>query len=891
VLATRPRVIVVDDDAAIRQALHVLLTGEGYDVELAQAPHEAIAIASKGELDVALVDLNYTRDTTSGAEGMDLLARLVEQVPDLPVIVMTAWASLEGAVAAVRRGARDYLEKPWDSERLLRQIAALTELSQAHRYRRNVEDRQRQTRRRGLPDVVHRVAPSDAAILITGEHGTGKELVAQLVHERSKRSDGPLVALNAGAMADGVLESELFGHVRGAFTDAREDRAGCYELAHGGTLFFDELGTMPVAQQTKLLRVLETGEFRPVGSSRTRKADVRIVSATNADLIALADAGAFRHDLLYRLNTVVLRVPPLRERRQDIAVLATHFLARESRRYERSFDGFSAAARAGARGRARGAARPRCADRSGGSRARPASCAAYGRGLRRACGRVGGARWPAARGGRGAGDRASDRAVRWQCESRRRSVGVESVCAVSSIAAAAGAAVNGRSLRVRLLALLVVSSLPLGAWGLAVSLWPQMPAASWWGLGLASVVAAVLVLDRGAERFSSPLRRAANVLHALHAGDYSVRASTKDADEPLGLVLQEVNALARALHEHRQQRNESDALVRKVINATEVAFMSIDPGGNVELLNDTAGRMLAKSTGQSAESLAGRSLRDLGAGALLDGPSDAVVRDPIPGVLGRYQLRRAPFRQGGRSRTLISLSHLDRPLRAEEREASQRVIRVLGHEVNNSLAPIQTLVHAMLRRLERSEIEAETRAVLETSLATIEDRAASLQRFMSAYAKLARLPAPQLGQVDLVALVRSIVALETRVSIELSADESVVISADRDLLAQALINLLRNAAESVLQAREEGLAIEDEVADVRIEMRRGNEEIAVRVVDQGVGLATDANVFTPLFTTKKGGQGIGLVLARDIAEQHGGRVTLANRREGRGCVATLVVAA
>lgn len=356
-LATRPRVIVVDDDAAIRQALHVLLSGEGYDVEVASAPHEALVVAAKGELDVALVDLNYTRDTTSGAEGMDLLGRLVEQVPDLPVIVMTAWASVEGAVAAVRRGARDYLEKPWDSERLLRQIAALCELSQAHRYRRNVEERQRQTRRRGLPelvyesdamaelmDVVRRVAPSDAAILITGEHGTGKELVAQLLHERSKRSEGPLVAVNAGAMADGVLESELFGHVRGAFTDAREDRAGCYELAHGGTLFFDELGTMPVAQQTKLLRVLETGEFRPVGSSRTRKADVRIVSATNADLIALADAGAFRHDLLYRLNTVVLRVPPLRERAQDIPVLAMHFLARESRRYERSFDGFSPAA-------------------------------------------------------------------------------------------------------------------------------------------------------------------------------------------------------------------------------------------------------------------------------------------------------------------------------------------------------------------------------------------------------------------------------------------------------------------------------------------------------------------------------------------------------------------
>jgi DNA-binding NtrC family response regulator len=357
VLATRPRVIVVDDDAAIRQALRVLLTGEGYDVEVAQAPHEALAVACKGEFDVALVDLNYTRDTTSGAEGMDLLGRLLEHVPDLPVIVMTAWASLEGAVEAVRRGARDYLEKPWDSERLLRQIAALSELSQAHRYRRNLEERQRRTRRRGLPelvfesaamselmDVVRRVAPSDAAILITGEHGTGKELVAQLVHESSKRSDGPLVAVNAGAMADGVLESELFGHVRGAFTDARDDRAGCYELAHGGTLFLDELGTMPVTQQTKLLRVLETGEFRPVGSSRTRTADVRIVSATNADLIALADAGAIRHDLLYRLNTVVLTVPPLRERREDIPVLAMHFLARESRRYDRSFDGFTPAA-------------------------------------------------------------------------------------------------------------------------------------------------------------------------------------------------------------------------------------------------------------------------------------------------------------------------------------------------------------------------------------------------------------------------------------------------------------------------------------------------------------------------------------------------------------------
>jgi nitrogen fixation/metabolism regulation signal transduction histidine kinase len=229
-------------------------------------------------------------------------------------------------------------------------------------------------------------------------------------------------------------------------------------------------------------------------------------------------------------------------------------------------------------------------------------------------------------------------------------------------------------------------------------------------------------------------------------------------------------------------------------------------------------------------------------------------------------------------------------LRAEEREASQRLIRVLSHEVNNSLAPIQTLVHAMVRRLERIELAPDTRELFEASLATIDDRSASLQRFMSAYAKLARLPSPQRAGVELLSVVRSVAALETRVQIEVASAELAPIWADRDQLAQALINLVRNAAESVLQAREEGLEMHEEIPDVRIDFRAGPDEIAVLVIDGGVGLAADANIFTPLFTTKKGGHGIGLVLARDIVEQHGGRLALDNRDDGhRGCIATLAL--
>ena len=338
---TQARLLVADDQPDVLEAVRMLARSDGFDVRTATSPAAVLALCEAEDFDVCLLDLNYARDTTSGREGMDLLSRLRELDPALPVVVMTAWGSIEGAIEAVRRGARDYLQKPWDNARLLATLHAQLELRNALRTVNRLDAEAARARQAELPTIVarsramqqvmslvERVAPSSASILITGEHGTGKEVLARVLHASSARRDKAFVAVNAGGISDGVLESELFGHVKGAFTDARSDRTGCFELADGGTLFLDEIANMPHGQQARLLRVLQTGEFHPVGSSRPRKVDVRVLAATNADVVREAAAGRLREDLLYRLNTVEIRLPALRDRRDDIPDLASAFLAR-----------------------------------------------------------------------------------------------------------------------------------------------------------------------------------------------------------------------------------------------------------------------------------------------------------------------------------------------------------------------------------------------------------------------------------------------------------------------------------------------------------------------------------------------------------------------------------
>ena len=343
---TQPLIVIADDQTDIVEALRLLLKAEGYRTVTAHVPEGVLALLEREQADAALIDLNYTRDTTSGREGLDLLSRIRALDPTLPVIVMTAWGSVDKAVDAMRLGARDFIEKPWDNARLLTTLRTQVELARALRLSQRLEQENQILRRTGLPDLVaespamrpvlelmERVAPSDANILVTGEHGTGKEVVARWIHAASRRRERSLVVVNAGGLSEGVFESELFGHVRGAFTDAKTDRAGRFELADGGTLFLDEIANISMAQQSRLLRVLQTGELERVGSSQTRRVDVRLIAATNTDLRAEVAAGRFREDLLFRLNTIELHLPPLRERREDILPLAQYFLRRHAARY------------------------------------------------------------------------------------------------------------------------------------------------------------------------------------------------------------------------------------------------------------------------------------------------------------------------------------------------------------------------------------------------------------------------------------------------------------------------------------------------------------------------------------------------------------------------------
>jgi len=345
-------ILIADDQRDVLEALRILLKSEGHQTDAVTSLAGIFSALAKKDYVLLIMDLNYTRDTTSGQEGLAAIPKIQEIDSTLPIVVMTAWASIDLAVEAMKRGARDFVTKPWDNERLLTIVRTQIELALALRRGRKLEA-ENQLLRGSMPnliaespamrpviEMISRVAPSDANVLITGENGTGKGLIAQALHALSPRASRTMITVNMGGLSETLFESELFGHVKGAFTDAKTDRAGRFELADESTLFMDEIANIPLAQQAKLLRVIETGEFERVGSSKTLHANVRVISATNANLDDEVAAGRFRQDLLFRLNTIQIALPPLRDRREDIMLLATSFLRQHAQRYRKQMSGF-----------------------------------------------------------------------------------------------------------------------------------------------------------------------------------------------------------------------------------------------------------------------------------------------------------------------------------------------------------------------------------------------------------------------------------------------------------------------------------------------------------------------------------------------------------------------
>src|SRR5256714_1443290 len=350
------RILIADDQRDVLEALRILLKGEGHQTDAVTSLAGVFNSLEKKDYSLLLMDLNYTRDTTSGQEGLEVIPKIQAIDSTLPIVVMTAWATIDLAVEAMKRGARDFVPKPWDNERLLAIVRTQLELAGALRRGRKLEAENQLLRgsaphliaeapsMRPMLEMIRQVAPSDANVLITGENGTGKGLVAQALHSLSPRATKSMITVNMGGLSETLFESELFGHVKGAFTDAKSDRAGRFELADESTLFMDEIANIPLNQQAKLLRVIESGEFERVGSSKTLRANVRLISATNANLHDEVAAGRFRQDLLFRLNTIEIRVPPLRERREDVETLAAHFLRQHAERYRKKLTGFEPAA-------------------------------------------------------------------------------------------------------------------------------------------------------------------------------------------------------------------------------------------------------------------------------------------------------------------------------------------------------------------------------------------------------------------------------------------------------------------------------------------------------------------------------------------------------------------
>ena len=341
-------ILIIDDDIAVRTSLSLLLKRASYQVSDARKPKEAISLVQQNTFSLIIMDMNYSRATT-GEEGLTLLKYIKSYAPQIPIILMTAWASIQLAVEGMKLGASDFISKPWNNDQLLRNVKTALQLvdndqkdlqgisrsnlDKKYNFDRIIAESPQMLR---ILSTIGRVSQTDASVMILGESGTGKELIAEAIHMNSQRSNQSFIKVNLGGIPSTLFESEMFGYKKGAFTDAKNDRIGRFEMAHNGTIFLDEIGDLPLNNQVKLLRVLQEGSFEKLGSTVTQSVDVRLISATNHNIKALVESGQFREDLFYRINLITIQLPPLRERTDDIPLMVNHFIGNLKTLYKRS---------------------------------------------------------------------------------------------------------------------------------------------------------------------------------------------------------------------------------------------------------------------------------------------------------------------------------------------------------------------------------------------------------------------------------------------------------------------------------------------------------------------------------------------------------------------------
>ena len=790
---TNGKILVVDDNAGIRQALKILLPLHFSEVELLPSPKELVSRTAAFKPDTVLLDMNFNSELNTGNEGLYWLGELKARWPDIPVVLFTAYADISLAVEGMKRGAFDFTVKPWDNDKLIGILKSAV-ASRGRNSGKSARSSDRPAMRWGdspemlaVRKLTGRIAPTDATVLITGENGTGKDLLAAEIHRLSSRSGRPMVAVDLGAVTETLFESELFGHVKGAFTDAKSDHAGKFEQADGGTLFLDEIGNIPLHLQAKLLRALQNRSVTRVGGSQSIPVDIRLICATNMDLPRMVAEGKFREDLWYRINTTEIHLPPLRERRDEILPLAGMFLSEFAGKYGRS-----------------GRRDPGADGGAHDTRRRPQV-----------------QRQPFARGAL-AGHQPPHSLQQTQ-EIQYMTAGLPTTVLVAAAAV------------------------------------------------VVTAVAAVVWTS------SRSRRKISYMLDALEDNEVNFRFKEKGVlDARFNRTL---NRMKRIFEKEKLQMLEQEKYFGLMLDKVATGIMVVDnPDGHVAYSNTAALQILGVSSLVNLRQLSriSQELCDVftmaarGRDGRLNFTNDMSSRT--------IAVKSSTAVIGGREMHIIVFNDISSEQNEIETESWTKLIRVLIHEIMNTVTPVVSLSDSLVRysdELPREE--------LRDGLTTIAASSKGLLKFVESYRNLMHVPEPVRKVVwlkDIMSRVTQLVEARLGESTALSYTElndDIILYADEDQISQILVNLVKNA----VQAGASRISVTASISE--------DGSTTVDVANDGAPVPEDRReeIFVPFFTTKSDGSGIGLSLSRQIMRMHGGSLSL-TRSDSRETVFTLI---